>query len=89
MSGSICDRRFAPRRTRGERRREQVDIALRALETYRGRWPLSDCDLANLARVVARLHVSLAAEITSRLWAGGSQPPAASSDFGDDFADLA
>lgn len=89
MSGPICDRRFVPRRTRAERRREQVDIALRALDTYRGRWPLHDCDLANLARIVARLNVSVAAEIKSRLWAGGSQPLAASSDFGDDLDDLA
>lgn len=88
MSGPNCDRRFVPRRTRSERRREQVDIALRALETYRGRWPLYDCDLANLARIVARLNVSVVAEIKSRLWAGGSQLPPASSDFGNDFDDL-
>jgi hypothetical protein len=74
-----------PRRPRSDRRREEVDIALAALHTFRGRWPILDSELADMAAIVARLNVAIAGEIKSRLWARGSQPTPGSPDFGDDF----
>jgi hypothetical protein len=59
---------------------------LAALHNFRGRWPIRDSALADLAAIVARLHVAVSKEIKSRLWAPGSRPASELPGFGDDFS---